>query len=149
MPEDYVDKWTVASLLLTFWAVLGYFGYMMHYGLVTSPMDFVLLIGLPMGLLPLFAFLLSSEIQGYRKFHRSREISLKRFLGRTLIFSGLLAIVYLSLIVSVSAGLLNTNKPGSLLILVPIMILVGWSALTFLTVTRFREVIHRLTEGLW
>jgi hypothetical protein len=49
----------------------------------------------------------------------------------------------------VSVGLLNSGRPGTFLILVPMAILVGFSVLVVLIVTKFREAIHKLTEGLW
>jgi hypothetical protein len=149
MAEDYADKWAVVSLLLVFFAVLGYFGYMMHYSLLKTPMDVIVKFALPMGILPLVAFFLSSEILGCRKFRRPRKVCLKRFVGRIFLDLGLMSILYLSLVVIVQAGLLNTQRPGSLLISVLMAILVGWSTLALLIVTRFREAVRRLTEGLW
>jgi hypothetical protein len=149
MSEDYIDKWTVASFLLAFWAVVGFFVYLMHNGLVKSPMDYILLIGLPIGILPLFAFLLSSEISGCKKFKRSREVCLKRFIGRAFLYLGLLSVFYLSLIASILAGLLNTGGSLASIIFVSMIILVGWSALIFVIQTKLREAVRKLTEGLW
>jgi hypothetical protein len=147
--EDYVGKWATILSSLTFLVVLGYFGYLEHNGLVKSLMDYIVLIGLPMGILPLVAYFLSSEILGCRKFHRPREICLKRFAGRLLLCLGLMSIAYLVLVSAVLAGLLNPGRPSTFLILVPMTILVGWSALAFLVVTKFREAVRKLTEGLW
>ncbi len=145
MAEDYIDKWTVVSFLLTFWAVLGYFLYLMHNNLLKSPMDFIARVGLPMTVLPMVVFYLHSEIAGRKKFRRSREVFAKRLIGRILLGLGLLSIFFLPLVAATAAGLWNTD--GNFLF--PVLIGTGSSALIALIVTVFREPIRKISDGLW
>jgi hypothetical protein len=147
--EDYVNKWATILSLLAFLATLGYFGYVKHNGLVKSLMDYIVLVGLPMGILPLATYFSSSEILGCRKLHRPKETCFKRFVGRFFLCLGFMSVAYLVLVFVVLADLLNPGNSSAFLILVSMAILAGWSALTFLVVTKFREAVRKLTEGLW
>jgi hypothetical protein len=144
MSEEYVEKWATVSLLLVFFSVLVYFGYMMHNHLMKTPSDMVVRLALPMGLLPCFAFFVTSEVLGCREFGRSRELCLKRFTGRVLLSLGIELPYFLFLTLTIMAGLLDSAHA-----FVTMIILVGWSGLVVLIVTRFKETVRKLTEGLW
>jgi len=145
MSEDYVDKWTIGLTMLTFYAVLGYFGFLMRYNLLKSPMDFVVRVGLPGTVLPVVVFYLHSEIAGRRKFQRSREVFIKRLAGRILLGLGFLSIFFIFLVGAITAGLwaMGVN------FFVPMVIMVGSSALIVLIITVFKEPIRRISDGLW
>ena len=117
---------------------------MMHNALMKTPLDLVVKFGLPMSVLPITVFFLTSEILGCRKFGRSREICLKRFAGRVFLCLGFLLPYLLFLVLAIMAGVLDSAHA-----FVTMIIAVPWSGLIALVVTRFKETIRKLTQGLW
>lgn len=148
--KDYLDKWAAVSLLSTLLAIVGYFVYMMHNGLVKSPTDYLVLVGIPMGIFPLLAYFSTSEILGCRKFHRPRALCLKRFIGRVFLSLGFLLPVFLFLALEMIVGLFDSSHvPFSVTLISGWSVVLGWCGLMVFVMKRFREAICKLTEGLW
>lgn len=149
MAEERPHKWATISVVLAILSMQVYFVYMMANGLMRTPIEVIIKWGLPMGIIPLLVFFSTDEILGWRRFHRSRELCLKRFFGRFLLCLLLFVPLLLLLIVASLVGLFTTAQSGTFTIALVGGIGLAYFALVILLMSRLKEALTRFVEGSW